>query len=476
MKNLPEDDLFEALGDRLRNYQEQPDDDTWKKISTRIPGLEPTWIKWTDRAALLLAFLILGFIATESGLNVAHNPEGVQLAAKSERPETDESIINNDTIDSASGKSNVIIRHSDEGLREKKSMVDRPETRNLSIMKRRSATDHFPRDSGSTSGLTAGHSSLNTRDHNELTVLEKPITSEKNRGDDPSDLKVDWKDNVEDNNFPVYDTTMNKLTPPHLQQEPATRVQGDSGVVTQSQVIAVAADSLSSQPSAKTSETTTSAKKKTGVPIRVYAIITPMLAFQHLTPNSNDNVVIQRLNSPPLLSQKRFSFGLDAGVQAPLTRHVSYIAGFSYYHQSAVISYNQFSASSAQVEEEQGDGYTIIPGSETHTVPYKLNNVGISAGLLYTLDVNKLIHSGGALLQYEAGFQGASNRETGASNMRSFLNFRIIYRAEYTFSNRTSVFIQPSFSRSLLNDRPVDLPFSVKQSRVGIGVGLLYRF
>src|SRR5215813_1673680 len=42
MKNIPDNDMFDELGKRLANYEEKPDDDTWKVIAAAIPATAPS--------------------------------------------------------------------------------------------------------------------------------------------------------------------------------------------------------------------------------------------------------------------------------------------------------------------------------------------------------------------------------------------------------------------------------------------------
>ena len=63
MKNLPEDELFNFVENRLRNYSEFPDDDGWDRISDAIiSNTEPKWIVWTNRMAATLSLVMLFFL------------------------------------------------------------------------------------------------------------------------------------------------------------------------------------------------------------------------------------------------------------------------------------------------------------------------------------------------------------------------------------------------------------------------------
>jgi hypothetical protein len=72
MKNLPEDELFNFVENRLRNYSELPDDEGWDRISSAITSVtEPKWTIWTNRTAATLSLVILFFLF--NGENVFHS-------------------------------------------------------------------------------------------------------------------------------------------------------------------------------------------------------------------------------------------------------------------------------------------------------------------------------------------------------------------------------------------------------------------
>ncbi|HEY5917514.1 MAG TPA: hypothetical protein VIU13_08945, partial [Chryseolinea sp.] len=73
MKNLPDDELFNAVENRLRNYSELPDDDVWDRISGATPpAIEPKWITWpryvAGHTAVTLSLVVLFSLFYESNV------------------------------------------------------------------------------------------------------------------------------------------------------------------------------------------------------------------------------------------------------------------------------------------------------------------------------------------------------------------------------------------------------------------------
>ena len=225
MKNLPEDDLFKALGDRLRDYQEQPDDDTWKNISTRIAPTEPAWIKWTDRSALLLALLILGFIATESVVNGAHGPEAVSQTAKTNKPLDEESVIpdKNSIEPLPSDNAELNTHRSVDGV-DQKNAIGQVKTQNPLMKDVKPVINRSLPRSGIGPAELIKEDDLPNKEDYELTVSEKSTTSKKIHGSEDVNLEMTMTNksstiNVKRSNIP------DSATNDHLQSNflPETR-------------------------------------------------------------------------------------------------------------------------------------------------------------------------------------------------------------------------------------------------------------
>jgi len=215
-------------------------------------------------------------------------------------------------------------------------------------------------------------------------------------------------------------------------------------------------------------------KKRSG--LTIYTLVTPSLSFQRVSPISNDDVVIEKLNSPPVLSIDRLGISIEAGIQGNISKRWQYIAGVSFYHQSQRMHYEQQSADHVVVESDEQMSYTVRPGTIQNSFNYTMCNIGIQGGLLYTLAQHGLVHKAGIVLHYQKGLQREGENEVYNNATSSYLNYQLLYRIEYAFNLKMNLFIQPSYMHSVVANESLEAPFRLKQSRAGIGIGIVYSF
>jgi hypothetical protein len=186
--------------------------------------------------------------------------------------------------------------------------------------------------------------------------------------------------------------------------------------------------------------------------------------------------VIEHLDSPPVLSNDRLGLSVEAGVQGKITPRLEYVAGLSYYHQSQRITYDQQTSGNVIIEEDADMSYIVRPGMIRKSFTYNMRNIGAQAGLLYALKLDGLVHKAGIVLHYQRGFQTVQENDVYNNAASHYLNYQLLYRVEYAFNQKLNLFIQPSYMHSFRSNESLQAPFSLKQSRAGIGVGLVYRF
>ena len=215
-------------------------------------------------------------------------------------------------------------------------------------------------------------------------------------------------------------------------------------------------------------------KKRAG--ISFYALFSPTLSFQTATPSARDGVIIQKFNKPSILSGDRLGIGLEAGVQGRLSKKFEYFAGLSVYHQSQTLQYTYQSSGSFVIENGGDDlSYTVKPTTTERSVSYSMLNIGAQAGVLYTLTESRLSHKIGLGLQYQKGLTHASSGEPYDNSSSSYLNYQVLYRAELALNGRLTFIVQPSVTRTCLVNETLHVPFTLKQYRPGVSVGLSYR-
>jgi hypothetical protein len=90
MKNLPEEELFNSIENRLRDYSELPDDETWNKIAGVIlPVTEPSWIVWMNRTAAALSLLVLILLSTGNNNSYNDSANGLQSNPKNKKEQAE---------------------------------------------------------------------------------------------------------------------------------------------------------------------------------------------------------------------------------------------------------------------------------------------------------------------------------------------------------------------------------------------------
>ncbi len=148
----------------------------------------------------------------------------------------------------------------------------------------------------------------------------------------------------------------------------------------------------------------------------------------------------------------------------------------SYCSQSQRISYEQITSDNVIIVEDAGKSYLVRPGVLQKSSTYDMQNIGVQAGLLFFLKQEGLINKAGIIITYQKRFGKSS--DTGICNNASsdYLNYQLLYRMEYRLKSRIIFFIQPTYMHSLYSIESIHAPFSLQQSRAGIGIGALYSF
>ena len=409
MKNLPDDELFNTLEKRLRNYGEQPDDEVWNKIESAVsPTREPGWIVWTNRLAAIFSLTAILFLLNDESTRKESLRERT-VAAKNSVSKSD--------------------HNRSEILSEKSAKTERNFDKKISLKK----TEKH------------GTSTQQVNEHVNAVqpnFMENPVVAlEPENMTRPFDGKGDRLNKVLDSS-----TT-----------EVVQKIKEDS--------IALVVPQESPQQ-----------KRRRKSSLTFYAIVTPSLSFHRVSPVSNDAVVIEKINSPNVFSSERFGISLEAGIQGKITKRLQYIAGVSYYQQTQKMSYEQISEDNVIIEPGNDMDYTIRPGTTEYSFDYRMRNIGIQAGFLYTLKQGGLVHKAGIVFHYQHGLQKAIENEIYNNATSNYLTYQLLYRIEYTFSSKINLFVQPSYMHSIVANESLQAPFRVKQSRAGIGIGLVYRF
>ena len=413
MKNLPEDELFNSVENRLRNYSELPDDEGWDRISSAITSkIEPKWISWTNRTAATLSLVILFFLL--NGENISYND-----ASKKTQSNTDKE---NKTDLAPAISLRTEPKRPEPGSEDNRGKVTSPTN---------SLYHSEDRDSDEREAANINFSqSVGDKKQEEEMIAVTPMGNE----------------------------AQNTIT---------ETFQADS--------VLIAVKELKKDSAASVGSVLPPTKKRKKSRMTLYSMISPSLSFQHVTPESEDGVVVDKLHSPGVISHERFGFSIETGLQGQISERFQYVVGLSFYHQFQQVSYDEKS-DGAVVESGDDLNYVIKPATTTKTFDYSMGNIGVQVGVLYTLKQRGLMHKAGVMLQYQKGLIQANEDDAYDNSSSDYLNYQFLYRVEYRFSSGVGLFVQPAYTHSIIANESLDAPFKLKQSRASLGVGIVYRF
>lgn len=465
MKNLPDDELFGKLKHRLENFEELPDDDIWDNIASSISTSEPKWIRMSERIGLSL-MLLLAFGAWYA--SVSWSPDSSAQSENAERtdvPFADEGIAPDlrKALADATHESGSATHPGAQVYAEESTSDQREMTSSQTVAPLISVGDV----NKSKQSIT-----YNTHDKNageSRHVRPDRITSaNENLPKEVQPIAMHDKRDVVSNEDALF-MARNIALPDSIKDDSHEPMLTDAS--TNNSKVVTSADSAFA-PKGPAPFNPVKRHKDSWT---LYALTTPSLVFQHVKPSSSDDVTFANLNSPGVLSKERFSFSFEAGMQVQLGKRLAAFGGLTYYHQRIDLSLMQTSNGLGSLAQNASLDYNFDPNLEATVISYDMRNVGATTGLSYILSVGKLVHRLGGSLQYELGLINTSS-ESGQDRRDHFVNYRIFYRAEYAINERMTLFVQPSFTRSLLYHEVMNGALDVKQSRAGVGIGLLYRF
>jgi hypothetical protein len=447
MKNLPEHRMWDKIKSRLRNYEEEPDDD-WNAIVAGVNAQSQSSADFATRSLRVILVLLLVWLA------VPENPGGEQPGyGISGRAAHASAQISKLTIDNAPDNLSVKdeteenehhggVRASDQSALARVDEINAPAKFFKRLPARRDGLDYI-----ALKGESADADVQNQ--------------SDKNRGEE-SILKTVSSEKLE-----------------HLSVALA-KEQGSSDLPATYEMRnpVPAVDSISITPEVVVKEVAKTEEKKQvkrkRKPLLIYGSITPSLAYYSITPDKKDDLQLKELKSPGIFASDRLGFSIDFGLHRQLTRNIEGYAGVSYYQQQQGITYSYFSSEVSGISSKDGLNYEVTPGTETTRTRYTMKNIGLSAGVFYTLKRATLNHQVGAGLQYHYGLSRVAGETAIRNDAMSYLNYQIMYRLRWNVTSRLDLYLQPSYTSSFAAQRNDLQPFSVKPSRAGIGFGFIY--
>ncbi len=292
MKNLPDNELFDELGNRLRNYIEQPDEDVWNKIAAATQtSREPKWIfrtLYTSAAASIVAFLLLAYVGKSIMKERAQCKSIVQQEVISKKTETENALMSGNTTSQAMKETNI--------------------------------------GSFKAGGVNTLPHDINQKNTTPNDVLE-------------SEIIVDQ--HVTKKETEANDEYVNRILHPKNASD-EIKITSDSTIETKAPL-----DSVKVQNKKPVDEK----RKKDRNGFLFYASVTPSLSYQKITPLQNDQIAVDRFESSPVLSGDRFGVSIEVGVQGKISTRFEYYGGLSYYQQNQTLSYHYKSGEGTTLEK-----------------------------------------------------------------------------------------------------------------------------
>ncbi|MBL0745899.1 hypothetical protein [Chryseolinea lacunae] len=487
MKNLPEHEAFRALEKRLANYTEEPDDDLWQKIAGETPSRKPVWAPWLNRASAVAVLVALGWAVTMP------TPEGARVS-----PENDLAGEAQQQGAGHAAKELAIEKHA--AAEDKASTLGKDMDQFASSAQQQKELTDASSERAGASGV-APPVSDNYASGNSRRRGNEPVSvgSSGKIGAKPSEgalLATSASGQYSESSSPVKSSKENEVTQTGAEEKALVSTTDESlsananAVVNASKINTEVTprdtphDSVqfveplrkadSAAAPAELNKEPYNKKKKKRTPISVYALLTPSVSFQTVSPLSQDEVVIQKFSNPPMFSGDRLGFSFEAGIQGRLTEKFEYVGGLSFYHQSQTL---QYTYQTGNVIVESGDddlSFVATPETAQKSVRYSMQNIGVQAGLLYTLKEHRLTHKVGVMLQFQQGLSKERDGEAYNNAASNYLNYQLLYRVELEIGPRLTFVLQPSLGRTLKANGSLDAPFTLKQYRPGIGIGLIY--
>lgn len=500
MKKLPEEDLWNGLQSRLGDYKEDPDDDTWQKISVAIPHTHPSRGLPRNQiiaATLLLLAAFLTFLIYQYGGQSGQNNRTAEVTqnqpAATDQPKLN--ISNSTRGDKAAGAINQEVDDKAKIISESNSLIHNltkdtseivdnnsyafsgtmvtPEGTKYVEVKNKTNSDRFGLDSSEGHMDNESPASTNRkRDKvgegtwsNTTNMSKSGIhPTEHESGDSigsPVNTPTDYQDKIEELN-----TITNK-------SESKTNSKGSDAITGKPEAME---DSISVKTKGvtKESESIQEDTKKLRVTNRhFYFSITPSLAFAKIKPVPSDAVNVVALHSPGIFNKERLGLSIEAGIQQSLSKRMEWWAGLSFYRQSQQLTY-EYEIPAVRITADDSGGYSVSPATAIGEFNYRMLNAGLSTGLLYKLKGVKLMHKVGIGVQYQQGIlKGRSEMSYTNSNSR-YLNYQLSYRIEFPMTDTFYLYLQPSFTHAIMASEKLVEPFSVTPYRAGITLGISF--
>lgn len=527
MKNLPDEELFKDLEGRLQRYEEQPDDGAWDNIARQVPHDLPTWVKWADGSSLTITLLLLSLAvlggralsskadrpmvsmeATSSADGVTEKELDTNGEEKSSGTQRNQITEGRPTVDShpkLSSPENSSPERIDPttvqgGLNNEQRKTDQASK----------ANDHLPASSSASSDANIKNpTQKNTKKRDARSSVPAKAAEQGPARSQPTQDKIKTPRPGDNNSPPPIIQNKRRalnsaplpkdrapvsiaLPPADLHEEPVRLASDSSTFMSVRSWINSDATIWYTSPAyagntggsgggnvsasgAGGSKTIVKPKPKQRRPTDLYFLVTPTLAYYSATATDDDAIYVRHRENLSTFSKTRRAFALEIGAQIAVYKRLSAIAGLTYYYQNLPITITRTGLDGSTSLPGTTGSIIVTPVDRQVEIDYRMSNIGITSGLLYTFSLRRFSHLAGASLQWELGLaSGKTNYYENAG--ASYFSYRVLYRLEYSTTGSVRLFLQPSFTGPFSDEALLNNAIRVKSTRIGLGLGLIKEF
>jgi hypothetical protein len=429
MKNLPENNFWNEIKDRLDHYAEEPADDAWDKIAGGLNSApRPRILAWLERRTSSTQVGLSGFALL------------VALAAGDQSATPWSGFV-------ANAEHEEVYRQKENDMSSSDKIIALTVPKEAAASQQQQST---PRQGKSAHGRAAQQQGRAYTRFGKSASVETPA---------------------------ILQTVAQDTTDSDDQTLAKDRIVSSEVVST---VDTVAQKDIDKKEkvvvNASTKKEAEKKKAQLHIPM-VYFQAGPSLAYHKVTPSTSDDVTITDLEEAGVFASDRVGFSLEAGFQYRVAPRLEVYGGLSYYQQQQHIRYTLAHGASGSVAGNPGDGYVFTPVTSQHEVKYTMRNAGVSAGMFYRVKTHLLEHKLGVGLLYQQGFQSTAGEGSTYTNKGSqYLQYQLLYRMEAGLSDRMRLYFQPGYTHAFHVNEKLNAPFTIKPYRAGISVGIVYLF
>jgi hypothetical protein len=249
-------------------------------------------------------------------------------------------------------------------------------------------------------------------------------------------------------------------------------------------LIPAAADSVDKHDSLvlvkKAKEPVPVAKEEKKTKIRrdggLYFLAMPTLGYNQVKPVEDDGIFIESIARVSAFSPKRLGLRVELGLERQLSERFNFNIGVLYFQRKQTIAYRYRDQEHFDVLPLDLDSlvYRVQPAQLSLTFEYELKNIGILAGVNYTIKNARFTQQVGLAAELQRPLRSSSQEQNTDASLYLFGD--IYYRISRKLSPHFDAMFQPTVNYALQLDDRLTAPFYVKPYGLGLNVGVYYRF